>query len=416
MELLHNITEAMEKGDQAEIGRLLESILLEVEPDTLYELAEGLMNYGFSEESARIYEHLIFLFPEESQLKIDRAQVLMEIGREDEALLILSEVPKTDEAYPIALLALADYYQMIGLHEAAEHRIDEAMNLLPNEPLLIFAKAELLLNSGRYLEAARLYEHLKSENTDLPGVNLSERLAEVYSAGAAYEEAIPYYEESISSHLSPELLFGHGYAAFQVGRYKTAITSLEELLALDPDYFSAYLLLSQAHTMLEQNEKAYTVITDGIKRDTFEKEYYLVAGKLALKLGENEAAEDHLRQAIALDPEYMEALYTLMSFFHHEERDEEVIELFEQLNKEGNEWPALLPFAAEAYARIEQYERAYEIYTLAYTEHKDDPSFLEKYAYFLMEEGKREEAIEILKQLQKIAPDLRWIELMDSLE
>lgn len=410
------LADAIEKGDQGEINRILESYLLEAEPDTLYELAEEMMNMGFAEEAARIYEHLIFLFPEESQLKIDHAQVLMEIGREDEALLILSEVPKTDEAYPIALLALADYYQMIGLNEAAEQRIDEAMTLMPNEPLLVFAKAELLLNSGRYLEAARLYEQLKKKNVDMPGINLSERLAEVYSAGAAYEEAIPYYEEAISSHHSPELLFGHGYAAFQVGRYKTAISTLEELLAMDPDYFSAYLLLSEAHAMLEQHERAYTVITDGIKRDTFEKEYYLVAGKLAVKLGNIEAAEDHLRQAIALDPEYMEALYTLMSILHHEERDEEVIELFELLNKEGNDWPAILPFAAEAYARNEQFERAYEIYTLAYTEHKDDPSFLENYVYFLMEEGKREEAIEILKQLQKLSPDLRWIELMDSLE
>ncbi|MFC4410955.1 tetratricopeptide repeat protein [Chungangia koreensis] len=416
MELLHNITEAMEKGDQAEVGRLLDNVLLEVEPDLLYELAEGLMNYGFAEEAARVYEHLIFLFPEENQLRIDKAQVLMEIGREDEALLILSEVPKTDEDYPIALLALADYYQMIGLHEAAEQRIDEAMSLLPDEPLLIFAKAELLLNSGRYLEAARLYEELKKGNAELTGVNLSERLAEVYSAGAAYEEAIPYYEEAISSNHSPELLFGLGIAAFQVGRYKTAISTLEELLSMDPDYFSAYLLLSQAHAMLEQNEKAYTVITDGIQRDSFEKEYYLVAGKLTLKLGDTQSAEDHLRQAIALDPEYMEALYTLMSLLHQYERDEEVIELFEQLKHEGSDWPALLPFVAESYSRNEQFERAYEIYTLAYTEHKEDPSFLEKYVYFLLEEGKREEAIEILKQLQNLAPDMRWIELMDSLE
>ena len=33
---------------------------------------------------------------------------------------------------------------------------------------------------------------------------------------------------------------------------------------------------------------------------------------------------------------------------------------------------------------------------LAYTEHKDDAQFLEKYVYFLLEEGKREEAQEVV--------------------
>lgn len=412
----HKLMEAIEKGDQKEVNRLLDSLLMEADPEELYDLAEVLLNIGYAEEADKIYEHLIFLFPEENQLKIDHAQVLMEIGKEDDALLILAEIPKNDETYTLALLALADYYQMVGLNEAAEKRIDEALGLMPDEPLLLFAKAELLLNSGRYLEAARIYEELKREQAELAGVNLSERLAEVYSAGAAYEEAIPYYEEAMTSNLSPDLLFGLGYAAFQVGRYKTAIVRLEELLELDPDYFSAYLLLSEAHSMLEQNEKAYTVIKEGIKRDTFEKEYYVTAGKLALKLGDAQSAEKHLREAIALDPDYMDAVFTLMSLLNHEQRDDEVIELFEQLHREGSEWPAILPFVAEAFVRNEQYDRAYEIYTLAYTDFKEDPSFLEKYLYFLLEEGKRDEAIEILKQLQNLVPDMRWIEMMDSLE
>ena len=49
----------------------------------------------------------------------------------------------------------------------------------------------------------------------------------------------------------------------------------------------------------------------GIRRDEFDKELQLSAGKCALKLGLLDDAEDHLKEALALDPEYIDALITL---------------------------------------------------------------------------------------------------------
>ena len=74
----------------------------------------------------------------------------MELGNEDEALDLLLEIEETSPEYPQALLVLADYYQMQGLFEVAEKRINEALAILPDEPLLHFAKAELLFETGRF--------------------------------------------------------------------------------------------------------------------------------------------------------------------------------------------------------------------------------------------------------------------------
>ena len=63
----------------------------------------------------------------------------------------------------------------------------------------------------------------------------------------------------------------------------------------------------------------------------------------------------------------------------------------------------MYPFLAAAYERLEIFEKAYEFYKLAYTELKDDAQFLEKYVYFLLEEGKRDEALEVVALLQKLA-------------
>lgn len=409
--------QAIEQGDLQLIDQLLEPFLMDTAPEEQYELAELFMQYGYMKEADKVLDHLQFLFPEEAQLKIDRATVLMELDMEDEALELLLAVQEDDEEFPQALLVLADYYQMQGLFEVAEQRINQALAILPDEPLLQFAKAELLFETGRFSEAARIYEDLNAQQGTFAGVLLVERLAEVYRAGAAYETALDYYLQALDEEMKPDLLFGAAYAAFQTEKYELAIQKLEDLKELDPDYFSAYLLLAESYAMQEDNKKAYETIQEGLKRDEYEKTLFLFAGKMALKNGATELAEQHLREAIALDPEYMEAILTLMSLLSNQERDEDVIELFEELRKNDFDWTTLYPFAAEAYSKLEDYERAYEFYRLAYTDNKEDVAFLEKYVYFLLEEGKRNEAREVLEQLLMLQPaEAQWMEMLDSLD
>lgn len=416
MEISQKFIEAIEAGDLETVQSLIETLQLSSEPEAQYEIANMLIQAGYLKEGEQVLEYLQFLFPEEAQLRIDRAQVLMEIDEEDEALLLLTSIEEHTDEYPQALLSLADYYQMQGLYEAAEQKINQALTLLPDESVLIFAKAELLLEMGKYLEAIRLYENLKEHAEEIAGVRLSERLAEVYSAGAAYEHAIPYYEESLIHQVTPDLLFGLAYAAFQAKEYDLSVRKLNEVKTLDPDYFSAHLLLSQAYSMLDDHEQAYEAILEGLTRDEYDKELYLFAGKMALKMGITTDAEQHLRQAIVLDPEYMEATLTLVSFLHAAERDQDVIELVEMISSNQDDWSALYPFAADAYAKEENFERAYSFYSLAYTDHKEDTIFMEKFVYFLLEEGKRDEALEIGKQLLYLEPnEERWQDLIESL-
>ncbi len=406
--------QAMEEGNVEKLKSLVDTYLLEGDPDEQYELADVLTQSGFLQEALKVLEHLNYLFPEENQLKIDQAQLLLEMDREDDALNFLTSVEKSSDAYPQALLTLADYYQMIGLYEVAEQKISDALALMPTEPLLLYAKGELLFETGRYLEAARIIEDLLPHKDAIQAVDLTLKLAEIYSAGAAYEEAIPYYEEALQKEVAPDVLFHAAYATFQVHHYETAIKHLEDLLEIDPDYFSGYMLLAEANAMLENNEEALKAIVSGIARDEFEKEYFLFAGKISLKLGRVKEAETFLHQAIALDPEYMEAIFTLTSLYAMEERDDDLVELYETLKKEDFEWSSMYPFLAAAYERLEIFEKAYAFYKLAYTELKDDAQFLEKYVYFLLEEGKRDEALEVVVLLQKLEPEnSTWFEMVE---
>jgi tetratricopeptide (TPR) repeat protein len=415
--LIQLMMQAIEEGDLQAVNQLLERVLTDATPDEQYGIAEMFMQYGFYEEAAQTLEHIQFIFPEEAQISIDRATVLMELSKEDEALDLLMSVPADAPEYPQALLVLADYYQMQGLYEVAEKHINEALELLPTEPLLQFAKAELLFETGRFSESIRIYEELYELDKAFAGISLDERLAEVYRAGAAYEQALEHYMRALEDEVKPDVLFGSAYAAFQIQNYELAIKQLEDLKELDPDYFSAYLLLAESYAMLEDNKRALAAIKEGLIRDEFDKTLYLFAGKMALKNNDAEEAVRYLSEAIALDPEYMEAMLVLMSIYSKEERYEDVIELYEHVSSQEFDWTALYPFAAEAYDKEENFEKAYELYKEALPDFDEDVSFLQRYCYFLIEDGKQDEAKVIAEKLVALEPEeQQWHDLLARFE
>lgn len=138
---------------------------------------------------------------------------------------------------------------------------------------------------------------------------------------------------------------------------------------------------------------------------------------MAIKNGKQQEAIEFLSEAIALDPEYMEAILVLMSVYNTEQRYEEIISLYEQLHQNEFEWVALYPFVANAYNEEELFEKAYEIYKEAYNEFNDDVEFLEKYFVFLVEDGKRDEAKKIAERLVQLQPsEQQWTDLLERFE
>ena len=126
------LNDYIQEGDVEALSNFYDRLTQSTDFDMLYEAAARLLaSYGFMGEADRIYETLLFHLPDEAQLKIDRASTLIELGEEDEALLLLTEVRPEDEEYVQALLALADYYQMTGMAEAALSKIKEAHTLVP---------------------------------------------------------------------------------------------------------------------------------------------------------------------------------------------------------------------------------------------------------------------------------------------
>lgn len=402
MDKVNKIITLLENGHHEEALESYQQILLDGSHEERFLLAEELFQYGFLEESKALYERLLEAYPEEGELLVLLAETHIDLGNEEEAILVLERINEHDPSFPQSLLLLADLYQMDGLFEVSEQKLLKAKEILPDEIIVDFALGELYAEQGRFLEAKRIYENVLRKEDIIAGINVNQRLADILSAGGAFEEALPYYEKALDDKLEINTLFSYAFTALQAGFNRTAIEKLTELKELDPEYHSLYLYLAQAYEREEEAGNGLEAVKEGIKQDEFNKELFFYGGKLALKNGNEKEAEDMLRQALALDPEYVQAAILLNKLLLQQERYEDVIEITEMLNE--LEEPQLIWDSAVAFQHIEEFSEALNKYQLAYTFFKQQPDFLSDYGYFLAEEGKRDEAAEIFNTLIKLEP------------
>lgn len=407
----------LETGNMQKAFQLIDEIHDNGIDQEQYELASQLSRLGFLEEAVKLYKKLLEKYPHEGELAVLLAEALVDLDKEEEALLVLENISKGDPYYPQVLLIQADIYQMEGLYEVAEQKLLEAEKILPKEPVIQFALAELYASIGRFAEAAYKYELVLKENFTSNGINLYHRLADTYSAAGEFEKALSYYEKALEDQLDIDVLFGFGFTAYQAGYYQTAIQKFEEIKTLDPDYQSVYLLLAKAYEHEEELKKSMETVKEGLKVNPYQKELYYFGGKIALKLGNKDEAEHYLKKALEQDPNYIEALLTLSKILLAHEKYSELIEIVEPVLQEGDEDPELLWDIAVACQKEERYSDALKYYRQAYNDLKGREEFLQNYGFFLLEAGLSDEAIEIFKQLQKMdSANPEYVDILERLE
>ncbi|MCE4047223.1 MULTISPECIES: tetratricopeptide repeat protein [Bacillaceae] len=416
MERVNEILTLLENGQQAKALSYYEEILSQGSNEERFVLGEELFQLGFLDEAKALFKMLLEAYPEEGELLVLLAETEMEIGNEEEAISQLEKINPEDASYPQSLLLLADLYQMDGLYEVSEQKLLQAKKILPNEVIIDFALGELYSEQGRIADAIKAYQTVVPEQTTVGGVNVNGRIADNMSAGGAFEEAINYYELALEEKIEINTLFNLALTALQAGQLTIAINRFEEVKTLDPDFHSLYLYLARSYEQEEMLQEAFETVQDGVKHDEFNKELYLLGGKLSLKLGDEANAEKYFREALAIDPEFTESVLLLNKLFLTQDRFGDIIELVELMDSQDIEEPQLLWDGAKALQGIENYSEALNKYQEAYTFFKELPDFLYDYGYFLLEEGKRQEAAEVFSSLlEKDPSNEEFIEIVQRL-
>ncbi|CZQ82145.1 tetratricopeptide repeat protein [Trichococcus ilyis] len=413
--------EAIQQNDLGAAVKLfkqsVEQSVLQKNSADLAELAETMHALGFLSEAKEAFSALNVIAPHVQEWNIALAEIAIDEDDYDQALDILLTIDKESDVYPQALLTMADAYQVQGMYEVSEKKIFEAMELLPDEPILDYALAQLYHSIGEYKKAIPIYEELLYGNGEIAsGTQLNFFLGDCHNAIGEFETALEYLEKIPADEHFPDSYFQLGFTYFQLKEYARAITIFKKLLEADSEYLSAYLYLANALEAEHELEEALAVMEQAIACNPYQHEFYTAAARLQLKMNKVEDAERNLREAATLEPDLSSIHLALGNLLLKQGRHEELIAYIADRAEQEDTDPQYNWLLATSYHALEDYDSAHASYTSAYPHFADNESFLLEYTAFLREEGDWDKLGEVIHQglaLFPGNPDL--IQLHDDL-
>ncbi|WP_347860481.1 tetratricopeptide repeat protein [Salimicrobium sp. PL1-032A] len=408
MEEIQKAVHQMEENQTEDALQTLQEYLPVADEDEKFTIAELYIQWGMLEEAKMILKEFLQQYPKEQEIIVMLAEIHIDLEEDMEAVDLLNKIEPEDEMYLQALMQVADLYQSQGLFEVAESKLLTAKHYAPNEPVIDFALGELAFSNGEYNKSLPYYENAMEHSRVIGDIEVATRLGEAHAATGGFETALEYFQEVEEEN--PDIQFRYGFIANKAGRNDITMQVWEDLLQKDPYYQSVYPLLARVYEEEGMAKEALEKAQEGLKKDEFNKDLYYMVGFLSHKQGDKEAGYQSMKEAVAIDPGYKEAVLFLLENYKLDENYEDIISLLEDIQGLGEVEPLYDWELAKAYREEENFTKASEYYDSSYEPFKEDVDFLEDYGYFLVENAQATKAVAIFKEYLRLEPSNTEIE------
>ncbi len=409
--------DALQNEKIEEAYQFFEQALLSDDNDQLQELALVLFDIGFLEETKEIATQLLDKNNSNDGMRLLLAEIAIEEGDDNKALLYLEELTRGSDYYVQSLLVEADYYQVHGLPEVSEQKLIEAREIIGDHPIVMFALGELYYSMRRYEEAMRLYEQLLQQGRDtLANVDLFARLANSYSAVGQFDDAVEYYKKSLDKAENIDRYFELAMTYYQQEEYEKAIENYELVLETDPAYTSIYPYLGDSYEKLEEYETALDTLLIGVTYDKTNSTLYYKTAEIYNILGDYEKAVSYYEEANELEPMNLSHRLAYIQVLFNKGEYKKILKVIAEAERLDSFDSRFYWAQALAYNEIEEYVKAGENFEKAYAYFDDRIDFLKDYIYFLREDGQWKKLNEVIdKYLQLNPEDLDILQMREDL-
>ncbi|HEV2380581.1 MAG TPA: tetratricopeptide repeat protein [Terriglobia bacterium] len=227
--------------------------------------------------------------------------------------------------------------------------LDRALKLRPDSVETLYLMAQAYSNQERGLNALDLLvkaHKLAPQNTDV--IFLMARLS---MKQEFYADAVPLLEEGLKiAPRRPALLAALGECYFMTGKVDQAKTTFQTLVQVDPSA-SSYTFMGLWYRHQGQFDEAAQYFTRGLKADPRNAACLYNLGYIATRQGHYASGEKWLKQALAIQPNYSDALRELANLKMQQKKFEEALPLLRRCAQVD-------PNPAPVYYRMGETERS----------------------------------------------------------
>ncbi|MCB2192621.1 MAG: tetratricopeptide repeat protein [Deltaproteobacteria bacterium] len=281
---------------------------------------------------------------------------------------------------------------------------ERALELNPDDPLMIERLADLYAEAGRFSQAAEL---LSSHGRSQQDPRWLERLANLYIAAGQKEQAAAALSKLVALHTGDQVLIERLAQLYEdLGRWEEAATLLEKLSNLQSGADKADTLtrLSKAQESGGQNERALASLEKAVLLDSSRPELWQELARLRGGTGDKKGALQALERAAALSPKNR-ALHLELSQAFQAAGDKAKAALeMEKVAAMDPQNPAPLLNLATQYEQSGNRKALAGVYKRLAKLQPDDPDLAYNLAVLAMEDDKPALALQYLATVEKARP------------
>ena len=367
--------------------------------ELLFVLGDMLMQLGDTIHALNIFEYLYSIVGHDDNLLSYIVEIYIVDNRLDDALLLINDAEKT----PTVLMLKSELFQQMNLNDVALKALYEAREL-SDDRVIDFAIAELLYYIGDINDAVRFYQNVLEHDVDkVNNINIHQRLADIYVNQMDFEHALSHLNQVDESEYTNDDFYLKSIIYYYLERYEEAEKTLMKVVSNEPYYTNAYILLMKVYEENYEYDKAYQLLEDYVVLDKENAIIFYNLGRLAIRLGKVDEANESFRKATALDETYDDAYRILFQNLLTDDTPEDIEHYLPHIDID-NLTPQSLHLLANIEALNENDEEASKYYETAYSYLRDDIDFLYDYYQYLLE-IRNPKYLDVLNKLIKLDPN-----------
>lgn len=324
LQALGNLQRHDKPGSAEEAIRLLQNLASEKPSAALVHAALGRAYlYRFDDTRERRWIDLAAesggrarqLDPDLPEVHVTLGELRLRTGEPKEATHAFQTALALQPSNFQALLGLANAYAASGEPESAEATYRKAIRVQPNSLSGYSELASFYSDRGRYAAAAEMLSRASVVTPDSP-VALS-NLGGIYTLMGDFEKALALYRRSLVLQPTDVAYSNLGTAQFYLGRYEDAAKSFEAAVGLTAGHFQFWANLGDAYRWTKERApkagrayaRAIALARDEIRLNPQSGVAHSSLALCLAKTGDPRKAEEHARQALALEPANPDFLY-----------------------------------------------------------------------------------------------------------
>jgi len=310
--LSDQIADALANGNLKAAQKLVHKFLDQpgLPVDALLHTGVGLAQYDLYPEAADVFGRCVKDYP-------SLALAELALGKYSEALATLAQAPRTSSPGEVARTYLRGKIEAdLGHNAEAERDLSAAFAAAPGEENYALDLGIHYIRAYNYQQALAVFQQATSSKKDSPFLQLGLGLAQFLAGQSA--ESIETCRTLLA--LQPDFSTARVMMAFGLymrGKIDEAAKIAGQGLH-DPHPF-AYLYYLHAVSLLKLQSKDYALILNDL---TLAAQAipncslcYLARSKVHERKGDTEEATTHLEKAVGMDPTFAEAWYRLASLY-----------------------------------------------------------------------------------------------------